>query len=109
MYESKDWIANEKYNSHLGLTLFEMIKCGTYEPNKYLKKKRKDISLFWEAFFESGNNDNFELLLINFLLKASTKIENVPDNQTSAYYAGRTVLTILQHVHKTEKLENYKK
>ena len=108
-FENKEWVKNEKFNSFIGHTMYEIVRGACLEPNKYLNRLKLNKETFWESIFESGNNNNFELLLMTFLIKSSRDIEGINSNQTSCYYCGKIIITILQTIIKTQDLIQYKK
>jgi hypothetical protein len=68
-FKNSDWIKNESFCRQIAFSISEILAGAILPQNKFLSKADTDSTALWESFFESGNANNFELLIILFLLK----------------------------------------
>jgi hypothetical protein len=68
-FKNSDWIKNESFCRQIAFSISEILAGAILPHNKFLSKADTDSTALWESFFESGNANNFELLIILFLLK----------------------------------------
>ena len=107
-YLEMEWCKDEDFSSALGEVLFEIVKGGVQDYNQYLNKPHIDQKYYWMSIIENIDNNNFELILIYFLLK----IDKIDDDQVltcSSYYCGKVVNLLLQNFWKLDILYKYRK